>query len=260
MELTNTLGGSRYVTSSFVVCALLSVHAMMTTRRTGVDSHKQRLYVVRLRTACCNAVCSVRWYDNAYVRLYNHYLKDSVEDELFVLAALFDVNFGPSALQAHELLDRAKALARVRMLERAQSLVSLARARGTSSQPPTRAATSSSTSTTATGVFKLIQRAPLAVAADVSIDDKVSKELDDLIECMSKLDDLGSHDAIAFYTTGDGKKFELAAFVALRVLVVPAGEAQSERVFSAAGYFDAKRRPFTPETLAQLTFVKMNPD
>jgi hypothetical protein len=41
-------------------------------------------------------------------------------------------------------------------------------------------------------------------------------------------------DSIDFYVHGDGAKLTAASELALLVLVVPAGEASSERVFSAA--------------------------
>jgi hypothetical protein len=39
-------------------------------------------------------------------------------------------------------------------------------------------------------------------------------------------------DSIGFYVNGEGSKLSVARELALRVLVVPAGEASSERVFS----------------------------
>lgn len=65
-------------------------------------------------------------------------------------------------------------------------------------------------------------------------------------------------DSIDFYVNGDGSKLSAARDLALRVLIVPAGEASSERVFSAAGWFDAARRRFAPRTLCALTFCKIN--
>jgi hypothetical protein len=63
---------------------------------------------------------------------------------------------------------------------------------------------------------------------------------------------------VKFYLSGPGSMYEPIAKLALQVFTISASEAPCERMFSAAGYFDAARRAFAPQTLAKLTLCKFH--
>jgi len=240
MGLTNTLGASHYITSSLIVPMVLSVNALM---QENAAHNRNKLKLAR--------------WQGTYDQLFDYYLVDYVDNELNIIAALLDINVGPTALAAHDgLLQRAEALTLARMAQHAREQDVAIAQTSNASQSSTTTTTTSKTSS----VFAIMRRGVVdntAATSSMSVDEKMRRELDSLKLAMPR-EGLGELNALEFYMNGAGKQFVHAAHVALRVLVVPAGEAESERVFSSAGYFDADRRDFAPATLSKLTFIKMN--
>jgi hypothetical protein len=216
---------------------------------------------------------SVTW-GNTMRRLFAHYIDvDYLKDALFLKAAYLDPNCGPGRLDGNTeaaakrlvlndlrvLVDNAREAAR--QDEQRRQLV---RERATA-EARTSAAATSTASTTASFLPEL-RDVPDDVNAELHrstlfdhTGDAELKSLETMLWAAATAIRHGSKiDSIGFYVNGEGSKLSVARELALRVLVVPAGEASSERVFSAAGWFDAARRRFAPRTLCALTFCKIN--
>jgi hypothetical protein len=206
-------------------------------------------------------------------RLFAHYIDvDYLEDALFLKAAYLDPNSGPAMLDAAtEAAAKRLVLRQLRVLvdeardaalqDEQQRRVALERAAAHAST-----ASVTSASTAAASFLPPRRSAPEEVNAQLRrsmqrdhTGDAELNALETKLWAASEAIRTGANvDSIDFYVNGDGAKLSAASELALRVLVVPAGEASSERVFSAAGWFDAARRRFVPRTLCALTFCKMN--
>lgn len=182
-------------------------------------------------------------------------------------AAFLDPNCGPALLDTnteaaakrlvlHELVDNARDVAHQEEQQR------LARERNAEAAQSTSRSTPSTTESFLPARrdvpedvnAELRQSTPSDHAGEIEL-----KMLTKTLWATSRAINQGAKvDSIDFYVNGDGAKLSAARELALRVLVVPAGEASSERVFSAAGWFDAARRRFAPHTLCALTFCKIN--
>lgn len=176
--------------------------------------------------------------------LYEYYLKfDYAEEPLNLMSALFDPNVGPQFLDTLTNELREKAMNEV--LEHI--------AQQPSPPPP-------SSDNLPSFLQAHARRSSLGPRGDAA---SARKELNDLmieIHLAQRNSTDGKIDPIKFYTVGTGAKFPAFVPLALEMFTIAAGEAACERMFSAAGYFDAPRRDWKASTLAKMTLCKYYPN
>ena len=191
---------------------------------------------------------------------------DYLQDSLFQIAAFLDVKFGPSIFVDDDEREQVRLKVLTAMTQLAPQVASAAASSSTTTTTTAKLSTTSTTSTSIDPEFSSYATTLLRAERPPTVPPSVRTPAQELAELVDKLwqqcpdaDAVAvDHDPIAWYLTGPGAAFPTARAVALAVLTVPAGEASSERVFSAAGWFDSARRKFAPRTLSAMTFLKIN--
>lgn len=213
----------------------------------------------------------------AFVPLFEYYLQfDYAEEPVFLVSALLDANVGPVVIDA-----LSADLRRTAVAEATQMIEARRRAAPPSTpativanvpaflQPAARRQSNILSNNTDDDLNELLvaicraapaARAPVARAARAARahDDDDNDEYDKRPAVAVEAEAVHV-DSIHFYTDGAGAAFCQIAPLALEMFTIAAGEAACERMFSAAGYFDAKRRDFMPKTLSMLTMCKYYP-
>lgn len=183
----------------------------------------------------------VRWYEELVKPLYDYYLDaDFVEDELFQIAALLDPNGGGKKLMhagGKATFDLAVQTTVEYIIAAVDDNAPVHDVAIAPDMPPEIAAAA---------------RQQSAVVVGVTREASVKSELLALVASTWSVSGVNE---MAYYVTGDGRKYPRVAKAALSVLPVPAGEAAVERVFSLAGFFNASRRRFAPTTLVKVVSV-----
>ena len=237
-----------------------------------------------VHVVCCSLLNVLRTRRVAWgvtiERLFAHYINtDYLKDEVFLKAAFLDPNVGPSMLEAYPdiaVLARDFVLRDLRVIvdermrvERQSAAAAAAAAEAKANAAAAAAAASRSSQTASTTSFLPARRAPPPdVAAQLALarsqpaghtgDDELASLTTKLWQASEAISKGAVIDPIAFYVTGDASKLTAARSLALHLFTIPAGEASSERVFSAAGWFDSARRRFAPKTLSALTYCRFN--
>lgn len=199
---------------------------------------------------------SVNWFDDIFKPLYDYYLHDDyAKDDTFMVAALLNPNGGASILRNinPNTFNDAKIATIARLQQRADVLLRDRRASAVAAEsPPVVHDPLMPLDIALAGMQYAEQQAASSRAVDVQ------HELNTLLARTWRVPTVRV-DPVEFYLRDEiQKSFPTATHVALSVFVVPAGEAQCERVFSISGFFNNSRRRFAPQTLAKLTFCRIN--
>ena len=203
------------------------------------------------KICCC---CSVRWFEDAFDPLFDYYLEhDYVNEHCCLASALLDPNCGVGGLEkidaalAQRALDATYALVQ----KRGDSVVASRTQQQQQQQQPAGAPAS-------TMLAQLIARTQSSASSTPTFNAR--HEVDTLLaEMHRRSSDLARNthvDPVRFYTGDIAGTWPVVAEFALNMFTISAGEASCERMFSAAGYFDASRRDFAPKTLSMLTLCK----
>lgn len=257
MELTNKLGGEKYVTSTIVTPAILSAERAMRKQRDDAARDHNSLVYITLSFCVHDLIvrASVNWFDDIFKPLYDYYLHaDYALDDTFMVAALLNPNGGGSVLHGinNDTFNNAKIATIARLQQRVDALALDRRASAVAETSLVVADPSMPMDIALAGMQWAEQQAASSRAVNVQF------ELNTLLARTWAVPNVRV-DPVEFYLRDEiQKEFPTASHVALSVFVVPAGEAQCERVFSISGFFNNSRRRFAPQTLSKLTFCRIN--